>query len=556
MTGDPRDDASLARLAANGSASASHGDRERMHVTTELLSGFFDASPAGIVVVDTAMHVLLWNPAMERILGWSAGDVIGRPYPAVAADGTIPAVSILAETLEAGPVVGREVARLRKDRSKVQLRVSTAPLHAPDGRPTGAIVLVEDVTERRELEEQLRQAQKMDAIGRLAGGVAHDFNNLLTAIGGHIHLVLEALPHDSSVRDDAEEVRRAAERAADLTRQLLAFGRKQFLQPRPIDAGRVVAGLQRMLARLIGDDIELRTELPDHALPIVADPGQIEQVIVNLAVNARDAMPGGGAILIAAREEDEAAAPPPPGSAAPPRGRYVAIEVRDDGAGMDAATAARVFEPFFTTKPPGKGTGLGLSTAYGIVSQSGGWIDVRSEPGRGTKMTIRLPRADGDVAPDDAAPQVASAAPLSASAAPLSASAAPRRASAGAPPDGPARTILLVEDDAAVRSLCARTLGRFGYAVIAAPGAAEALAIVDAKADIDLVLTDVTMPGISGLDLADRLRERLPGLPILFMSGHNEEILHDRSIDLRDFLAKPFIPALLIHRVQERLGEA
>ncbi|MCW5971283.1 MAG: response regulator [Blastocatellales bacterium] len=380
----------------------------------------------------------------------------------------------------------------------------------------------------RESAEQLRQAQKMDAVGRLAGGIAHDFNNLLTAINGYSELAMNRLPAGDPLRSDLQEIRKAGQRAADLTQQLLAFSRKQMMQPRVIALNTVVADMERMLRRLIGEDIELSTHLASDLRPIKADPSQIAQAIVNLALNARDAMPDGGRLTIATANvefSDESASR----QAHVSPGRYVMLSISDTGTGMDEATRERIFEPFFTTKEVGKGTGLGLSMVYGIVAQSGGRIEVESAPDRGTTLRIYLPQAVEE-----------------------STSAKSKAAAEEAPPQG-AETILLVEDEELVRQLTQQILQMHGYNVLAAADGIEAIAICESRAEpIDLLLTDVVLPQMNGRALADRLLEMRPGMKTLFMSGYAESsiVRHGVLGPGTEFIHKPFQPHALARKVR------
>jgi signal transduction histidine kinase/ActR/RegA family two-component response regulator len=386
----------------------------------------------------------------------------------------------------------------------------------------------------RESEVQLQQAQKMEAVGRLAGGVAHDFNNLLTIVTGFSELLLSRMGAADAERHYVEQIAKAGERATALTGQLLAFSRQQVLEPTLVDLNEAVASTEQMLGRLIGEDVDLATVLEPSLGRVRADRGQVGQVILNLAVNARDAMPRGGKLLIATRNA-ELAAPVAGTSGTVPPGRYALLEVSDTGTGMDAATQARIFDPFFTTKERGKGTGLGLSTVYGIVAQSGGHIRVDSAPGRGTTFRIYLPR----VAAEDeerAAEQVGGGEP-------------------GAPLGD--ETILLVEDEEDVRQLVQHVLRTSGYRVLAASGGEQALEVARGHdAPIDLLLTDVVMPGLSGPDLAERLRAVRPQAAVLFMSGYTDHpAVHQAAAGAggEGFLPKPFKPDVLARTVRERL---
>jgi PAS domain S-box-containing protein len=398
------------------------------------------------------------------------------------------------------------------------------------GRPARLLGVGMDVHREKLLERQFYQAQKVEAIGQLAGGIAHDFNNMLTAVLGNANLILDELDASSPLRADVEEIVKAAERAAALTRQLLAFGRKQMLQPVPVDLNTIVKDLSQMLRRVIGEHIELATVGPPNLSPVRADPTQIEQVIMNLVVNARDAMPTGGRLSIETTgvELDETYAA---GHIAVRPGRYVMLAVSDTGTGMDDATKRRLFEPFFTTKERGKGTGLGLATVYGIVKQSGGSIWVYSELGHGTTFKVYLPVADE--APQAAAPAEPAPRPLRGS-----------------------ETILLVEDEPAVRQLTRVLLERAGYRVIAAGNAQEAVEqFLSADAKIDLVITDVVMPGASGPALLKYLTERRPNLKVLFMSGYADDAVPALGRLDKDavFLQKPFTGERLIKKVHEAL---
>jgi CheY-like chemotaxis protein len=368
----------------------------------------------------------------------------------------------------------------------------------------------------------------MEAIGRLTGGIAHDFNNLLAVILGNGELLRDALPEQDPRRTEAVEIVEAAHRAASLTRQLLAFSRRQVLEPTRLDLNSVVSGLERMLGRVIGEDVELSTSLAPALGAVRADAGQIEQVLMNLAVNARDAMTSGGRLIIETanvwREPEQAA------DRTTPVGPCVMIAVTDTGCGMDDETARRAFEPFFTTKGPGKGTGLGLSTCYGIVQQSGGQISIYSEPGRGSVFKVCLPCCDREVAATEGIEM----------------------------PDAPPRgdeTILLVEDDAQVRAAVARMLAGAGYRVVEVGSGEEALdALATGAGRVRLVLTDVVLPGLSGPELVDRLARFWPELPAVCMSGYTDHMLRDQVLRSGlDFMQKPFGPAALARTVRQAL---
>ena len=415
----------------------------------------------------------------------------------------------------------------KKDGTRIEVEVTAHGLFF-DERPA-RLVLAQDITERRCLEHQLRQAQKMEAVGRLAGGVAHDFNNLLTGIIGYADLLSAAPSQDPDRRNNLDEIRKAAERASSLTRQLLAYSRQQILQPKVLDLNQVVSDMSNLLHRLIGEDIELRTALAAKLDAVRVDAGQIEQVILNLALNARDAMPRGGKLTIetANAHLDEAYAR---GHVAVRPGSYVMLAVSDTGVGMNAETLARLFEPFFTTKELGKGTGLGLSTVYGIVKQSGGNIWAYSVLGKGTTFKVYLPRVDGPAEPVTRQVVVSAM--------------------------GGSETVLLVEDDELVRKLACEVLAKRGYRVLGTGMIEEALQIAESQqSPIHLVLTDVVMPGMSGNELVSRIQLLRPEVKVLFMSGYADHaVVHHGVIEAgMFFLQKPFTPALLAQKVREVL---
>jgi signal transduction histidine kinase/CheY-like chemotaxis protein len=398
---------------------------------------------------------------------------------------------------------------------------------------TGAMRLIgvaQDVTEHRRMEQQLIQSQRMEAIGNLAGGIAHDFNNLLTGIIGYLGFVQRRLPADTVVRDDLTQIDRAARRAAALTSQLLSYARRQMVVPTIVDLNATVAALEPMLRRLVGEDIEIVTELDDALGPTRVDPGQLEQVLLNLVANARDAMPSGGSLRIETRNTvlgEETARRYPESRP----GDYVAIVVSDDGTGMPPEVKARIFEPFFTTKPPGSGTGLGLAMCYGIVKQADGHIEVESEPGQGSTFTVLLPLEAG--APEPPSPD-------------------------GRPDTTPGRGIvLLVEDDETVRGITARMLGDAGYTVLQAGSAAEArLCAEQREGRIDLLLTDVVMPGGSGRELADTLTAEYPEIAVLYMSGYTADVVLRQGLvqDSVAFLQKPFTQPALVDALRRTLA--
>ncbi len=428
---------------------------------------------------------------------------------------------------------GLEVTWNRKDGTAIQVRLSGWPVRDPKWPSTCYELIAENVTEQRVLERQLRQVQKMEAIGRLAGGIAHDFNNLLMVIRGHAELLMDQPAADSDwTRSKVKQIEKAADRAAGLTRQLLAFSRMQVLQPKILDLNEVVVDMGKMLPRLIGENIELAMELSPNLARVKADPGQIEQVIMNLVVNARDAMPQGGKVLIESRsvDLDEAFARRHTPLQA---GRYVMLAVSDTGTGMDSETQAHVFEPFFTTKEVGKGTGLGLATVYGVVKQSGGYVTLDSELGKGTTFRIYLP-------------------PVEASAAPAAAASHQDIATKGT------GTILIAEDERGVRELAREFLSLSGYTVLEARDGLEAIAIAEShKGPIDLLITDVVMPRMGGRELAARMAELRPDTRILFMSGYAEYVPSQSEADEKSqWLTKPFTRVALTRKAGEILKPA
>src|SRR5436853_788157 len=482
----------------------------------------FALSPGG--------EVTSLNPAFEEMTGFPPAEWVGRPFEAFVHPDDVPlALDLFGRVLQGEP---RPTIQFRILTRAGTYRVAefSATAQLRDGRLTGILGIGRDVTERLGLEQQLRQAQKMEAVGRLAGGIAHDFNNILTAITGHADLLLEDLGHHDPRRADVDEIRRSAERAAGLTRQLLAFSRQQVLQPKVVDLNALVLDLDKLLRRLIGEDGQLAAGLEPTLGRVTADPGQLEQVIVNLAVNARDAMPQGGKLTLETRNIDLDASYTLEHSLVKP-GPYVQLTVSDSGIGMDEETQAHAFEPFFTTKPRGQGTGLGLAMVYGTVKQSGGFIWVYSEPGRGATFKIYLPRVDAPV--ESAAPP----APVE------------------RPPRG-SETVLLAEDEPAVRAIARQALERQGYTVLAAPSGADALALAAQHgATIHLLLTDVVMPGMSGRDLADRLTAQRPGIRVLYISGYTDNAIvrHGMLEPGLAYLQKPFRPDALVRKVREVL---
>jgi two-component system cell cycle sensor histidine kinase/response regulator CckA len=491
----------------------------------------FEANAEAMYVYDLeTFRILAVNQAAIAQYGYSHDELLAMSIFDLRPPSEIPKLETY---LREHPTVSELTSgwmHRRKDGSLLEAEVVA---HTIDfGGRRANLVLARDVTEQRRLEAQLRQAQKMEAVGRLAGGIAHDFNNLLTAILGSAQLALREVDRTHPVRQDLEEIRRAGLRAADLTRQLLAYSRRQVVAPRVIDLNETVRALESMLRRLIREDIALDLELEPTALAVRSDPSQLEQVVVNLVVNARDALPRGGRVTVRTAAVRLGAEQPGNEPPAPP-GPYVSLGVTDDGAGLSPEARAHLFEPFFTTKELGKGTGLGLATVYGIVKQNNGFIYVDSAPGTGTSVRVYLPPAPGPVATTEAGASPAAAA---------------RKGS---------ETILLVEDETAVRQFARRALEANGYCVLAAPNGAEALAMAEAHAGpIHVLLTDVVMPGIGGPELARRLSAARPTLRVLYSSGYTDDETVRQGVREAGtaFLQKPFAPEDLLQKVAEVLS--
>ncbi|HWK26691.1 MAG TPA: response regulator [Solirubrobacter sp.] len=490
--------------------SAEVAARLRAEEALRAMAAIVESADDAMVRLGPDGRIETWNRAAARLYGYVADEAVGSSIELVVAPEHVRETREMVGRAAWGESIqGHETVRLRRDGAEVEVSLTLSPVRDADGAIVAVAEIARDITARRELERALLQSQKLESVGRLAGGIAHDFNNLLTGVIGFSELALARMGPDDPMRTLVEEARRAGERATELTQRLLAFGRRQTLRPRPLDLNAVVGGLEPLLARLIGAQVELVFELAGEPCPLVADRGQLEQVVMNLAINARDAMDGRGRLTIAVGAEPDA----------------VRLAVTDTGTGMDAETRAQIFEPFFTTKPEGKGTGLGLSTVFGIVQQSGGTIAVESAVGRGTTFVIRLPRG-GDVA---------------------AAAAEPRAKAVAARGTG---RVLVVEDDESVRALLRGVLVSAGYDVRLAADPAEALAGPDA----DLVITDMLMPGMNGRELAERLLDRAPGVRVLFISGYTgEDLALDDGVR---FLPKPFTPSELLEQVRAILDDA
>jgi len=490
-----------------------------------------NSSDDAILSVTAEETIATWNAGAERMYGYAPEEILGQHVSVLLPEERRRDLAGNRERLKRGEaLVQYEVEHQRKDKSRLVVSLTLSPIRDAAGAVTGVSAIARDMTEHRRLERQFQQAQKMEAVGRLAGGLAHDFNNYLTIINGFSQMLLSSLGPADPAREWIVEIKKAGAHASSLMRDLLVFSRQQVLSPRVLDLNAVVADLEKMLRHLIGADVELAV-VPGAALgQVKADAGQIKQVILNLAVNARDAMPRGGKLTIETTNFELHAADPHqfPALAA---GQYVLLAVSDTGMGMDTETQAHIFEPFFTTKEEGKGTGLGLAMVYGTVKQSGGGIWVHSEPGQGATFKIYLPRVDEtgeSVQPSEAQGDVAGT-----------------------------ETILLVEDDPTVRDFAARMLRSFGYKILESKSPEDALAMGDQRHQaIDLLLTDVVLPRMSGRSVAEHLSLVRPGLRVLYMSGYTDGAIHQGGVLEANtaYVQKPFTPDALARKVREVLG--
>ncbi|MFP4193257.1 MAG: PAS domain S-box protein, partial [Candidatus Hydrogenedentota bacterium] len=479
-------------------------------------------------------RIVYANNAFLQMTGYTHEEIVGRvPWFLMGPKTDMRVIRELRDHLREGQSFSGETTNYRKDRTEFISEWSVAPVRDKSGEVTHFVAIQRDVTERRRLQSQLWSSMRLDSIGRLAGGVAHDFNNLLAVIMGYSELVASSLEKDSPIASDIEDIRQAAKRGGELTRQLLAFSRRQVLTRRVIQLNEVVIHMERMLTRIIGADIELQLDLAKGLWPAKLDIAQMEQVLLNLAVNAREAMPRGGRLIMETSnvELDEAGARRDP-SITP--GPHIMLTITDTGRGMDKATADNIFEPFFTTKERDLSAGLGLATVYGIVKQSGGDIWVYSEPGKGTTFKILFPAASQD----EHIPAAESETPSQAA--------------------GGSETVLLVEDEDAVREIMERTLTRHGYTVLTASSGPQALELAaHHEGPIHLLVTDIIMPGMSGYEVAKTLAERRPGLNILCVSGYPKNIIAEDGmlVSGAEYLEKPFTPAVLAERVRHILDK-
>ena len=519
--------------------------------------GLLEAAPDAMVCVDADGRIVLVNAQTERLFGYRRDELAGQPVEILVPDAIKAShpehrAAYVADPQPRQMGAGLELAGRRRDGSTFPAEISLSAIDTGEGILVSAAV--RDVSERLELqaererlktqaerdrlERQLHQSQRLESLGQLAGGVAHDFNNLLAVISNYAAFVAEEIasqtPQDQwrLVREDIGQIQRAAERAAGLTHQLLAFARRDVIQPRVLNLNHVIEGVEQLLLRTLGEHVELSTDLAAGLGPVLADPGQIEQVLVNLAVNARDAMPGGGKLIVAtaSAEVDTDHAASRVGLAP---GRYDSLKVSDTGTGMPQEVIDRAFEPFFTTKPSGEGTGLGLATVYGIITQLGGYVQIYSEPGLGTTFTILLPETSRPATEEAPAPPAAQG--------------------------GAGQTVLVVEDEAAMREVTHRILTRNGYQVITAVNGRDAVQVAAGySGDIDVLLTDVVMPQMLGKEAAERIRAVYPAIKVLFMSGYTQGILDTQGVVETgvNLIEKPFTEASLLAKLSEIMSAA
>ena len=508
-------------------------EAERSHLLARLQVQI-ERMPLAYLTTDADFRYTRWNPAAERMFGFSEAEVLGRhPFDVIVTEQSRADMTrIYAEVIAGNMDAHGEVDNCTKDGRIITCEWHNTPIIEADGTFAGLLSLAQEVTERRNLEHQLRQAQKMEAVGQLAGGVAHDFNNLLTLINGYSELLLADPQLGAVPRTSAQAIREAGERAATLTRQLLGFSRKSLLQPRVLDLNTVVADTSAMLRRLIGENIILSTVLAPRLHHVKIDPSQLNQVLMNLAVNARDAMPSGGRLTLetgnvmrGAEEED--------GTSETASSPHAMLSITDTGCGMTPDVMARIFEPFYTTKPVGVGTGLGLAMVFGVVRQSGGGIDVQSRPGAGSRFTLYFPAV-----PDPVRTEIV--------------------ASETVPDVGGRETILIVEDEENVRELLLRSLAMHGYTLLTANDGHDALGVAARHAGrIDLVLTDVVMPHMGGPELVMSLRARIPAVKALFMSGYTDDAMVRHGLLMADvaFIQKPYTPLALARKIRDVLDD-
>ncbi len=506
-------------------------ERKRAEEDHRRLAAAVEYAADGIMVTDAEWVVQYVNPAFEKVTGYAKEEVLGRnPYILAADEENIRVYLGIEDKIRSGSPWKGRLKNKRKDGILIEQDTVVYPIRDPGGKIVNHVVASRDITREVQLEKQAQTAQHMEAVGTLAGGIAHDFNNALTGIIGFADLLRMRLEKEPKLQGDVDEILKCAERASTLTRQLLAFARRQVIEPVSLGLNTVVRDLSRLMKKVSGEQIEVRTRLTEGIPPIFADRGQLEQVLLNLCLNSRDAMPGGGEFLVSTdavvwegeRVED---------SAVMPAGQYVLLVVADNGFGMDDATRKRAFEPYFTTKAPGKGTGLGLSMVYGIVKQNGGFVFLDSRPGGGTTFRIYFPASE--VVSEE------------------------KEEKKGAAVKGGAETILLAEDEEAVRNLAERSLRGYGYEVLVARDGAEAVALCEAHPEIAIAVLDVVMPRMGGKEALDAMCRLRPDLKALFTSGYSTDRIHESFVLLPgiEFLPKPYGPASLARRVREVLDK-
>lgn len=513
---------------------------EALRNSEEFQRAMIDCSPVALFTIDLDGNVLTWNASAEKIFGWHAEETIGKPLPIVPADKQEESDALLWQIFKGGGFIGKELIRLRNDGTLFPVSLSAAPVHNDRNQVVGILGAVEDLTERKKIEaereqlqSQLLQAQKMESVGRLAGGVAHDYNNMLSVIIGYAQFGMDKTDPEDELRADLQEILTAAERSADITRQLLAFARKQTINPKALDLNETVESMFKMIRRLIGEDIDLSWKPGPAVWPVKMDPSQLDQILVNLCINARDAISDVGRITIETHNVrfDEAYCANHAGFVP---GEYVLLAVSDDGRGMDKETLDKIFEPFYTTKEIGKGTGLGLSVIYGIIKQNKGFINVYSEPEKGTTFQLYFSRHADDASPIETV------------------GVGPEKT-----PVGSGETVMIVEDEASILKLAKRILIPLTYNVLTATSPNEALVLAkEHGGDIHLLIADVVLPGMNGRDLAEKLQAEYPKLKVLFMSGYTSDVIvHHGVLDADvQFIQKPFSKTNFAIKVRKALN--
>lgn len=514
-------------VRAHQEAKNTVAERKRSGERLSQLASIIEFSSDAIVIFTLDGTIVSWNNGAEGVYGYGASEVLGKPRSVLLAPEQGDDLPMMVEALKRGEQIQRyETVHMAKGDRRIEVSMGMSPVKDASEEIIGIAAIVRDISERKLLEKQLRQSQKMEALGQLSGGITHDFNNLLTVITGYCELLELQLPADGIPHKNCEQIKKAGERAASLTRQLLAFSRQQVLEPRVLNLNTVILDVEKMLSRVIGEDIELTTSLDAKLGSIKADRGQIEQVLMNLVVNARDAMPNGGRLSIATaniKVDDLFARYHPPQQP----GQYVRLSVGDSGVGMNAETQARIFEPFFTTKEMGRGTGLGLSTVYGVIRQSGGYVWVQSEPGHGTNFEIYLPLVEEAVSHE-------------------------KRSVSDHSPSGGTETVLLVEDEEALRELTRDVLVGSGYKVLDSASPEKAIETASQHSGpIHLLLTDVVMPGMNGPALAQKLTSIRPEMRVVYMSGYTG-FRHGQGPESHDnLLPKPFNRETLLRKLHD-----